>query len=211
MNIKLFAGLENTLDINASHFRVTDSSAPIKATFEGGERSQPVNLERGMAFSPLGGYTRVRLVSDSDQLISIETTLGALDDNRISGTVNVFINSLEGVKSSRESVNETPKQITTLNTDRNRLIIKNAGSEPAYIGSSDVDVTGFEIAAGEKEELNRAAAAQLFAVSTATGTNLHLLAEYKTQPADAVQIPDNALLTESGAALTTNNGEYITI
>lgn len=209
MIINLLEKSENTLNFVGTHFRVTESQATIKATFEGGQQAQTVNLERGMAFMPFGGYTRVRLYSDVQQVINIESTQGALDDNRISGRINVVIESLSGIKARRKALDELVTLIAQPDAGRNRLQIKNVGTESAFIGGVNADSQGYEIKPNEELEIKRAGGAEIYAVSNVAGTTIHMFEEFDT--AQAVTIQQNLLTTESGAALLTESGDYLTV
>lgn len=208
MKYFLEAGVENSPSISGTHFRVTESSAPIKVSFYGGKLKQDVTLERGMSFTPLGGFTSVTMKSDVDQVVEVESTNGVIDDNRIAGRVSVVIEALAGIATERKPLNDIVTLIAQPNAGRNRLQIKNTGAEIAYIGGLDADSKGYELKPGEDFEIKRSGGAELYAVSTLTGTTLHLFSEMDT--AQAVSIPNNTLTTESGANLLTESGEYLT-
>lgn len=208
MKYILNAGVENTPSISGTHFRVTESSAPLKVSFYGGKQNQTVTLDRGMSFEPIGGFTSVAMLSDVNQEVYIEATSGAIDDNRIAGRVSVVIEALAGIATDRKPINALVTLIAQPNAGRNRLQIKNIGTENAYIGGLDADSKGYELKPGEDFEIKRAGGAELYAVSTVTGTTLHLFSEMDT--AQPVNIPNNLLTTESGASLLTESGEYLT-
>lgn len=210
MIIKLLANSQDTRTMQGTHFRVTDSSRPVKVTFEKtGLSSQTVTLEKGMAFEPRGGFEKVTLLSEYAQTLNIEVTNGTLSDNRLTGTVDVNLRSLNEIQSRRiVGIVAVRVVIAQQNTSRASIIIKNVGNQVAYIGGIDVESQGFKLAENESLKIERAAAAEIYAVSTVTGTDLHVFEEF--DQSQGVTIPGDILKTESGGSLLTESGEYLT-
>jgi hypothetical protein len=209
MILQVLKGNQQTFNRVGSHFRVVDSSEVVKVTFEGGSRTQTVSLEKGMAFKPDGGFTLFRIDSEVDQQISIESTLGQVEDNRISGTVNVRIDPLSGMKSSKVTLSAVEKNVVQSDVSRYALKVKNSGADGTIlIGGADVVINGWPLEIGEVLELTAAAATELYAVfGTATVAELRIFEEFSKE--QAISIPADVLLTELGANIYTENNDYL--
>lgn len=206
MILQILKAGQQTFALSGSHFRVIEAEFPVSVTFEGRGQSQTVKLERGMAFEPDGGFSRVLIVSDNNQKIEVEATLGSLKDNRISGEITTRQKVMNGLLIREEPLTSAIDLVVSESSTRLRLTLKNTGLELVNIGSqSDLVSDSYPLSTGEKVTFDVSASAGIYATST-LGSSLSIIEEFETFN---YQVKSNYVLDENGQAVLDENGNYI--
>ncbi|GKT12944.1 MAG: hypothetical protein ISEC1_P1936 [Thiomicrorhabdus sp.] len=207
MKLQVTQSGQQTFSIVGTNFRLIESVAPVQVKFLGGEKDQQITLERGMAFEPRGGFEQIIVNSEVDQIITIEATIGAIDDNRISGEIRTRDKPYSGLNISDVVVNDISSLIIVGSSTRLKLTIKNTGLEVVNLASqADVLAASYPLLPNETLVIDTAASASVYALSTAAGTTLSFIEEYQFYSGS---ILGSYVLDENGNALLDENGNYI--
>lgn len=176
--VSLQAGINQTLSIDGSFFRVITSADEFQVQPDTGHRL--AGLQSGMAYDHKKQFKTLDLLSDVNQVIELMAGSGRVEDNRtsISGIVDVSGKGAT-INNAAVTVGTVAAVLLAANADRRSMIILNNSANDIYIGS-DATVTtanGLKIAAGQTITIDKAPQAAIYAIGSAAGLDVRTLEE----------------------------------
>lgn len=177
--LKLKAGESTPLSVVGDYFRVISGEAEFSVQPDTG--ASLAGLESGMSLTTEKPFSKLTLQSAVTQEVSIIAGKGKIDDNRtsISGSVDVF-SKAESLIVSSDTVSGTAKKILDYDVSRRSFVLMNNNDDGVLFIGSDSGVlpaNGMPLDAKQQITIDKAARAEIWAVSDGLSVDLRVLEE----------------------------------
>lgn len=213
MKIGLIAGNYSQYNVNGKQIRLISADAVVKVTVTKSDgETEEHELYQGIAWTPESEFISVGFQSETNQNIEFTVTKGDIQDNRISGTINVKTQPMQGIKTTIQQVIAASGEFIAVqaNASRYGLTVKNTGAGNILIGSVDVVSNGYRLKPDAEFKFKSAFGSEVYVVAeTATDSEVSVFEEYETLNYSIDT--STALTTESGAVLYDESGNILTV